>query len=201
MALARHAADAGTPLSRRPPGADREQPDLHLGHLAGAAGDRDAGAVLGLSDVLDAAGDAAALLRRQPRSRHHRPARARRHHPVLEPGQPARRGRPGRADGQRDRPDADHGPRPERDLAGAQAAADRTARAHLLGGDDARAAAARCQRGRHLVRAVGLARLPGRRAARPRPACSASANSSSFRSAWPRSSTTCRIPTCAGAMR
>ena len=67
----------------------------------------------------------------------------RRADPVRRQGQPARRGRPGAARAHRAGADADDRPHAERDLARAQAAADRAARARLLGGGDARAAAAR----------------------------------------------------------
>ena len=159
MAVARHAADAGAPLSRGPARPDRQQPDLHVGDLAGAAGDGDARAVLGVSDFRHAPGHAPASPRRLARSRHHRAAGPERDHAVLEPGEPARHRRPGRAAGQRDRPHAHHRPRPQRDLARQKAEADCPARARLLVGGDARAAAARRQPHRDVIRAQPVDRL------------------------------------------
>ena len=88
-------------------------------------------------------------------------------------------------------------------LARAQAAADRAARAGLLGGADARA---RCCSGVSLSLtsyAISASQRPGRRAARRRRRCCSTCVEFVLlaRRRWPACSTTCPTPRCAGAMR
>ena len=121
--------------------------------------------------------------------------------PVRKAIEPARRRRAGGAGLHRAGLDADDRPHAEQHLAGSPAAADRAARAGLLGRIDPWPGAARRQPDADFVCAVGVAgdgRSDARRNHLPAErgrirACS--------RSALPACSTTCRIPRFAGGMR
>ena len=156
--MGRHRAHAAPALSRRPARRYREQPDLHDADRAGAAGHGHACGVLGLSDVRAVPDRAREVLPAKPRAREHRQAGADGAHAVRGEGEPAgdRRLRGSRR--HRARADADDRPHAECHLARAQAAADRAARARLLGRRHARAAAARREPVAHVVRDFGVAR-------------------------------------------
>ncbi len=121
LALARHAQDPAPALPRRPARHDRQQPDLHDHHRAGALLHRHAGDLLGLSDVRKIPDGAGEVLHPDAGARQHRQAGAARADPVRDECQPARNARPGASGGDCAGVDADHRPHAQRDLARAHA--------------------------------------------------------------------------------